>query len=334
MRAKKLTEILSLTIPAHRPVLIKGPPGVGKSDIVAQATDKAGAELVLTHPVVSDPTDFKGLPALVTSKSGKQQAEFLAYGDLRKLVEAVKPTVCFLDDLGQAPAVVQAAAMQLILARRVNGHKVSDEVTFIAATNRREDKAGVTGILEPVKSRFAAILELEANVEDWTEWALNNDVPAEVVAFIRFRPELLMAQGQPTNDIINRPCPRTITNLGHLLALGIKDAETLAGATGPGFAAEFVGFLRVYESLPSIDGVLMDPMRAAVPKDTAALYAISTALASRTSNENAGRVLKYLNRLPEEFSTLGVRDSIRTCPAAQNTRDYIQWASDHQGVLV
>ncbi len=43
--------------------------------------------------------------------------------------------VCLLDDLGQAPPAVQAAAMQLLLARRVNGHAVSDHVTFLAATN-------------------------------------------------------------------------------------------------------------------------------------------------------------------------------------------------------
>ena len=83
------------------------------------------------------------------------QAEFLPFGDLRALIQADKDTVFFLDDLGQAPPTVQAAAMQLILARRINGHHVSDSVTFIAATNRKQDKAGVSGILEPVKSRFA-----------------------------------------------------------------------------------------------------------------------------------------------------------------------------------
>ena len=36
----------------------------------------------------------------------------------------------------------------------------SDQVTFIACTNRKTDMAGVTGILEPVKSRFISISEL------------------------------------------------------------------------------------------------------------------------------------------------------------------------------
>ena len=80
-----------------------------------------------------------------------------------------------MDDLGQAPPAVQAAAMQLILARRINGSLVSDEVCFVAATNRKNDKAGVARILEPVKSRFAAIVELTPCVEEWATWAADRE---------------------------------------------------------------------------------------------------------------------------------------------------------------
>ncbi len=124
------------------------------------------------HPVVSDPTDFKGLPGIIGDK-----AEFLPFGDLRQMIEADKPTIVFLDDLGQAPAVVQAACMQLLLARQINGKKISGHIVFIAATNRREDRAGVTGILEPVKSRFKTILDLEVSADEWTEWAFKNNMP-------------------------------------------------------------------------------------------------------------------------------------------------------------
>jgi hypothetical protein len=59
--------------------------------------------------------------------------------------------------------------MQLILARRVNSFTLPDCVSFVAASNRRQDKAGVTGILEPVKSRFATILEVSPDLDDWTQ---------------------------------------------------------------------------------------------------------------------------------------------------------------------
>ncbi len=215
MKPSQLQELLKTTIPAGLPVMVKGAPGVGKSDIIAQACGAADADLIIEHPVVADPTDFKGLPFATNGK-----AEFLPFGSLRQLISAKKRTVFFLDDLGQAPVAVQAACMQLILARRINGHTVSDKVTFVAATNRRTDRAGVTGILEPVKSRFASIVELEPNLNDWVAWALKADMPTELIAFIRFRPGLLH-DFKPTNEMKNTPCPRTVANVGRLMLTGI-----------------------------------------------------------------------------------------------------------------
>ena len=165
---KQLTALLAAMIPARLPLLITGAPGVGKSDIIAQATAQSQADLLISHPAVADPTDAKGLP---WPKAGENEATFLPFGELASAIKATKPTVWLLDDLGQATPAVQASFMQLILARRVNGHILPDHVTFVAATNRRSDRAGVAGILEPVKSRFACIVELEPTIDDWSQWA-------------------------------------------------------------------------------------------------------------------------------------------------------------------
>ena len=328
MRPTELTELLSQLLPARLPVLIVGPPGVGKTDIVTQAAKSAKMDLIVSHPVVSDPTDFKGLPGIVNGK-----AEFLPYGDLRKLIKATKPTVAFLDDLGQAPPIVQAAAMQLLLARRVNGHKVNDNVTFVAASNRREDKAGVTCVLEPVKSRFATIIELTVDVNEWCIWALDNGVPPEVVAFIRFKPELLNAF-EPTAKLVNTPCPRTVTFAAKLVSLGITAFDAIAGAAGQGFATELIAFLKVWRELPSADAVLRHPDKAKIPTEPATLYALAGAIADKTTDENASNVVRFANRIPDEFSVLLVRDAERKCPGITDTKEYTTWVTDHQALLV
>ncbi|GAF99527.1 unnamed protein product, partial [marine sediment metagenome] len=87
MSPKQLKSILLVAMSNGMPVLIKGAPGVGKSDIVARVAKELKMELILSHPVVSDPTDYKGLPGIVDGK-----AEFLPFGDLRQLMEAKKPT--------------------------------------------------------------------------------------------------------------------------------------------------------------------------------------------------------------------------------------------------
>lgn len=329
MKASQLKGELVKSIKAGLPIFIKGAPGIGKSDIIAQVAKELEADLLINHPVVSDPTDFKGLPGVVNNK-----AEFLPFGDLRKLIEAKKLTICFLDDLGQAPAVVQAAAMQLLLNRSVNGHKVSDHVVFVAATNRREDMAGVTCILEPVKSRFASIVELTVDVDDWIEWAMNNEIRPEVIGFIHFRPELLN-KGEATRDIVNHPCPRTIVFLSKLIDAGITSIEMYSGAIGQGAAAEFSGFLRIYKELPNINEILMEPETAPVPEQPASLYAVVAALVNRLSSKNAQNIMIYAERLPADFSVLLIKDCIRKDSSIiTKTKQFSLWAKNHKDILL
>lgn len=333
----QLGELLARTLPARLPVLITGAPGIGKSDIVAQAAKAAGSELILSHPAVSDPTDVKGLP---WATDGSKEATFLPFGDLARATKAKKPTVWFLDDLGQATPAVQASYMQLLLARRVSTHVLPDCVTFVAATNRRTDRANVSGILEPVKSRFAAIVELRADVNEWSQWALANGVPPELVAFMRFRPELLSAFA-PSADLTQSPTPRTWAHAGKILGLGLPaslEVQALAGAVGEGAATELVAFLRLFRDLPSIDAILVDPDSQEIPGQPATLYAVTTALASRANVKTFGRIARYAQRLVDaqhgEFAALILRDSMRRDPKVVHTEAFVRLAAGDLGQLI
>ncbi len=330
MKPSQLRELLQSAISARMPVLIKGAPGVGKTDLVTQAAETVSAELVVSHPVVDEPIDYKGLPAI-----RDDHAEFLPFGALRRLIDADRPTVYFMDDLGQAPPAVQAAAMQLILARRINGCQVADQVCFMAATNRKKDKAGVAGILEPVKSRFVSIVELEPDVEEWAAWALDHSLPPELIAFIRFRPQLLF-DFSPSTEMKNSPCPRTVANVGRLMAMNLTESlefEAYAGAAGEGFAAEFMGFLKIFRQLPDPRLILVNPEDAHVPDDPATLYAICAALARMAEPGNMDALFTYAAHLPEEFSVLLLTDCERQSPEIVNTRAYAKWAARHQNVM-
>jgi hypothetical protein len=319
---RRLSSLLTLAFQHRLKVLIKGAPGIGKSDIVAQAAAAAGFDLVISHPAISDPTDFKGLPAIMPD--GKS-AEFLPFGDLNRLITASKPTVAFADDIGQAPPSVQAALMQPLQARRINGHKISDHVVFCGATNDTKHMAGVGGMIEPVKSRWDTIVELEVSMDDWCLWALDHKMPPEVIAFIRFRPQLLH-DFKATRELTNSPCPRTVASVGKWLNVGVRDHDTLKGAVGEGFATEFVGFLGMYGQLPSLDGILLTPDTSPVPDKPNALYAVISGLARKAAPGNAERLFRYLKRLPKEFEVCCVRDTSRLCSAIQNTHSYIEWS--------
>jgi len=340
MGPRDLIKLLTAAFTAREPVLVTGSPGIGKTEIIKAAAAAAGAEIMISHPVLADPTDAKGLPwAAADGKS----ATFLPFGDLaRALAFSGDLFVWFLDDLGQASPAVQASFMQLLLGGRVNGHHLPDNVVFVGATNRRTDRAGVQGILEPVKSRFGTIVELEPNVTDWVDWAINHNQPVELISFIRFRPNLLN-DFKPTHDLTNSPCPRTWEKAAKWIKAGLEaDVEfaALTGAVGEGAAAEFAGFLRTFRDLPDLDVILMSPDRAPIPpkSNPSALYAVSAGLATKANPQTFAAISKYAERMEKqglaEFAILLHRDSLRRCPDVQHTAAFAKLCTGPLGRLI
>lgn len=321
-------EGLKVGIELGKPILLVGAPGVGKSDIGYQAAREMGCDLILSHPVVNDPTDAKGLP-WPDAKAGV--AKFLPFGDLHKALTATKPTVWFLDDLGQATNAVQAAFMQLLLAREIAGHKLPDCVTFIAATNRRADRAGVGGILEPVKSRFLSILHLEVKSDEWIQWAYDNEMHPLVIAFIRFRGELLH-KFSPSSEIVNYPCPRTWSNGSKLMYSKRLSADMLlpmlAGCVGSEAATEFVEFARICEDLPIPESVLTGPKTAKLPVNLSVQYALATALADLVTEHTFPALVTYANRMKDELNgtemaVMLLKDACKRHPELKQTAAYV-----------
>jgi hypothetical protein len=335
MRPKDLETYLQFvfTHPEEKFVpCISGAPGVGKSDIVTGAAEAAGMELLLSHPVTSDPTDYKGLPCVVDGG-----AEFLPFGDLNALVNAKIPTVFFLDDAGQASNATQAALMQLVLARQVNGHKISSHVQFVMATNRRQDRGGVSGILEPLKGR-AQMITLQPDLSDWITWAAANDMPPDIMAFCNFRPNFLF-DPKPTTAMVNSSNPRTIAAVGrHVTSELPADLEypIFTGCAGEGFATEYIGFRKVYKEIPNPQHILLRPSEVPVPDSTkpAVLYAISGALAHIATPDNFDRVAIYADRMPVEFNILLVRDALKRHPRIDSTPAFIKWGAKHIDVML
>jgi MoxR-like ATPase len=332
MTPTTLTRTLTHAFRNRLKVLLVSSPGVGKSALVEIAARQAEADLIIMHPAVSDPTDFKGMPAIV-KKGSTSIAEFLPFGNLRQLTEAKALTVCFIDDIGQAPHSVQAALMQLIQAREVDGQKISDHVVFAGATNDSSHMAGVSSILEPVKSRWHTIVTLDCSVDDWVAWALGAGLAPAVIAFIRFRPELLN-NFKATRELKNSPSPRTVEAVSQWVNSGIEDYEIIAGAAGEAFAVEFTAFLKVWRSVPDLDAIIANPTGSHVPTgDPSLTVALACALAYKADKANFPAILTYLARLPKEYEVLAVRDAANRLPALYETPAYTNWVINNQSVF-
>jgi hypothetical protein len=327
MKPSSVKSSLSVAIKARRPVFLWGPPGVGKSQVVAQVADAAGLGLVDVRAVLLDPVDLRGLPHI----NGEGRAHWAIPDFLPKDGQGI----IFLDELNAAPPLVQASCYQLILDRKLGEYSLPDSWSIIAAGNRETDRAVTSRMSSALANRFVH-LNFEVDLNDWVSWALAAGVQVEVIAFIRFRPVLLHVF-DPVKNEKTFPSPRTWEYVSDILR-AIPDPsvefELIAGTVGEGAAAEFMGFLKIYRELPDPDAVLLDPAGSPVPGDPAALYAICGALSRKSSVSNFGRVVQYGARLPVEFSVLLVRDSVKLHPEVQKSRAFIEWSSANSQVLI
>ncbi|HEX7213659.1 MAG TPA: ATP-binding protein [Methylomirabilota bacterium] len=321
--------ILRKTIPERLPILLAGAPGVGKTAIVSQVAHELARELVVSHPVTSDPTDFRGLPWMVDGK-----ATFLPIGDLARLIAlGDRPAVWLIDDLGQALTSTQAAVMQLVHrdSRALNGFSLPDNVAIVACTNRAEDRAGVGAFLAPLVSRFTTVLTVCPEAKSFVPWAIQHGGFHPVVAaFLRWKEDYLLDTSRPSHSLEQRCSPRTWDNVSRLLKLGLRSSELAApiqGAITPSIATEFLAFLQVFENLPDIDLVRADPDGAPLPPSVDATYATAVHLARKVERADFDLIARYVARLAPEFQLLFNLSSITRKPELRSTTAYIAWAS-------
>jgi len=321
MKPSQVIEVLKVAYVNNRRVLLTGSPGISKSEIMKQAAKEVGYEIVMLHPVVSDPVDYKGFPFV----NANGEADFIPFATLKRMIDADKPIIFAFDDLGQAQQSVQSALMQILLERGVNGKKISDHVRFVAATNRRKDNAGVGNLITPLLNRFSSIIELEPNVEDWCAWALKNNVPIEVIQFIRFRRELL-SNFKAEKDIKNFSSPRSLYEMGLWIQQGISDIEVLTGCVGEACAVEFLAFYKIFQSISNLpDQVFNNPLSAKILDKPDQMFALLGVLSKRVNDVNITNLFKYLDRIPKEFQMVVVSNIISGKPELQNTKAYIDW---------
>ncbi|MHB9010143.1 MAG: P-loop NTPase family protein [Limisphaerales bacterium] len=314
MRPKELAPLLIQCFKAGEQVLLKGKPGYGKTAVIKQAVADAGMDLILSHPAIAEPVDYRGFPA---RHEDGTHATFLPFGELWRAIQATRPTVFCLDDYGQAPDSVQKATMQLIHGRKLNGYVIPDCVTFCAATNDVKQMSGVNGILEPVKSRFSAIVELEGHVDDWAEWALDHGMPVALVAYMR-SPESVLPNGshtlfdwKPTKELTNSGCPRTWEAVGRMMNAGLKNLELWSGAVGQAAATQFWAWLQVAEKAPDLDLILQDPAGSPIPDQPSLRFLVATGLSRRLTKGNIDRGMTYLQRLDQPYRVLALTDLTR-----------------------
>jgi len=261
-----------------RPVFLWGPPGIGKSELVASIGEELGGVTIDLRLGQMEPTDIRGIPFFNKDNGKMDWAPPIELPDAE--MAAQHPIVIlFLDEMNQAAPAVQGAAFQLILNRRVGKYKLPDNVVVVAAGNRESDKGITYRMPTPLANRFVH-LEMRTDFDAWQTWAVNNKVHKDVVGYLTFAKQDLY-DFDPRSSSRSFATPRSWTFVSELLdddESADTNMDLIAGTVGEGLAVKFMAHRKVSAQMPDPVDILAGKVTELKTKEISAMYSLTVSL--------------------------------------------------------
>ena len=175
------------------------------------------------------------------------------------------------------------------------------------------------------------------DVDQWCEgYSVPNGLAPEGIAFLQFRNNLL-STFDPAKMEKSFATPRTWDKA---LRYFVNKETTedirwtaIAGAVGDGVAAEFKGFLDVWQNMVSMDSIEKDPMGVELPAETSMCYALSIAVSGTMTPKNVKPFHTFLKRLSPEYAILAWKMAVTRDEDLFNTDEFLDCASEYKAVF-
>ncbi len=333
MNLRTIFKQVTANILAGNAVVIKGPPGFGKTDLM----HRVATWMVAQYPgkrigmscffmATQSPIGFTGLPwkGTRTYGDGKEwtvtdpaiptwyMATDLATGEVRP-ASMFDIVLLVIEEWGQGSAETKRAGAEVLRAGGTPPFYLPPGSPRIALTNV-DASDGVTKEFDFIIGRRCE-LTVTGDVDVWLEdfadkpyhWQGKQwSVSPVTKAWARNNPTILFeekpkVQGPWCN-------PRTLTaadryvqaitemNGGEIPLNDGAFVETLAGQCGMGFATSYVGTLQFTLELPSYEDVVKDPGGTPVPNKADLQMLMAYTLASRCQIADLPQVIEYMTK--------------------------------------
>ena len=242
----------------QRPLLLMGPPGIGKTQIMQQIAQECNIGLVaytITHHTRQSAI---GLPFISEQTYGEKAVSVTQY-TMSEIVAAIynkmeetglKEGILFIDEINCVSETLAPAMLQFLQYKTFGNHKIPDGWIIAAAGNPPEFNKSVREFDLATLDRVKRI-DVEPDFSVWKEYAVRMEVHPAILSYLTARPQNF-CQVETTVDGPVFATPRGWEDLSRFLTvyekLGLScDREVVAQYIPHGrIARDFASYLELY----------------------------------------------------------------------------------------
>lgn len=290
----------------QRPILLIGPPGIGKTQIMEQIAQECGIGLVsytITHHTRQSAI---GLPFISKKEYGGTEyavTEYTMSEIVASIYEEMEKTglsegILFIDEINCVSETLAPAMLQFLQCKTFGNHAIPRGWLIVAAGNPPEYNKSVREFDLVTLDRVKKI-DVTADFSVWKEYAYRTGIHPAVISYLNIRRQYFYLM-ETTVDGKMFATPRGWEDLSRLLSVYEKldkpvDREVvLPYIQHPKAAKDFANYLELYRKYQTdyqIDAVLegqIDPV-------------LGKKVAHASFDERLSVVGLFLSRLSEDF---------------------------------
>lgn len=181
---------------AQRPILLMGPPGVGKTAIAQQAAQECGVALVsytMTHHTRQSAIGLPSIRAASFEGQRFQVTEYTMSEIIASVYRAMEETglktgILFLDEVNCVSETLAPAMLQFLQCKTFGGHTLPEGWVIVAAGNPPEYNRSVRDFDIVTLDRVRR-LDIQASFQPWKEYAYLRQVAPVILAYLELKPQ-------------------------------------------------------------------------------------------------------------------------------------------------
>jgi hypothetical protein len=335
-----------LSTPMNR-YFLRGEPGIGKSSILKTLSASLPDHEVSYIDVPN--MDLGDIAMPVIDRETKTTAY---YPNSRFKMHLGKPVITMLDEFtkGADPIKNMLHPMLEVKPRLGDNFLHPASITFLTG-NLSSDGVG-DSLKAHSWNRLIPLHVRKPDAEEWIEWAIENDIAPEIIAWVRQFPHALASYldaDQANNPYIFNPkkmqmafvSPRSLERASNIVRARAKlDTDSLicamSGAIGESASRDMQAYIEFSDQLPTWESVIANPKTAQVPDSAGACAIIVFGAISKVDKQTMPKFMDYIERFQPEWQAcfaINIAKSTSKQSIAFSSPKFADWVQRNEDLL-